>query len=112
MLAYAANRPAYYEFAASLPALGLEGTQKGRLNGSPLVGQSWLKSGSLNGTRGLAGYVLAPDGRRRILVMLVNHGNAAAAGKAQNALLEWAMAMPANPTAAQDNSSAEGVFQY
>lgn len=112
LLAYAANRPAYYEFAASLPALGLEGTQKGRLNGSPLVGQSWLKSGSLNGTRGLAGYVLAPDGRRRILVMLVNHGNAAAAGKAQNALLEWAMAMPANPTAAQDNSSAEGVFQY
>jgi D-alanyl-D-alanine carboxypeptidase/D-alanyl-D-alanine-endopeptidase (penicillin-binding protein 4) len=112
LLAYAANRPAYYEFAASLPALGLEGTQKGRLDGSPLVGQSWLKSGSLNGTRGLAGYVLAPDGRRRILVMLVNHGNAAAAGKAQNALLEWAMTMPANPAAAKDDSSAEGVFQH
>jgi serine-type D-Ala-D-Ala carboxypeptidase/endopeptidase (penicillin-binding protein 4) len=91
LLAYAAGRPAYYEFAASLPALGLEGTQKGRLNGSPLVGQAWLKTGSLNGARNLAGYVLGPDGRRRILVMMINHTKAGAAGKSQDALLEWAM---------------------
>jgi len=96
LLAYAANRPAYYEFAASLPAIGLEGTHKRRLNGSPVAGQAWLKTGSLNGVRGLAGYVLGTDGRRLVLVMLVNHGNAAAAGKAQEALLEWAVGMTAN----------------
>jgi D-alanyl-D-alanine carboxypeptidase/D-alanyl-D-alanine-endopeptidase (penicillin-binding protein 4) len=91
LLADAAARPAFYEFAASLPALGLEGTQKARMNGSPLVGRAWLKTGSLAGARNLAGYVLGSDGRRRILVMLINHRNAGAAGGAQEALLEWAM---------------------
>ena len=91
LLAYGASRPAYYEYAASLPALGLEGTQKGRLNGAPQMGRAWLKTGSLNGARNIAGYVLGADGRRRILVMLVNHGNAVAAGKAQDALVEWAI---------------------
>jgi D-alanyl-D-alanine carboxypeptidase/D-alanyl-D-alanine-endopeptidase (penicillin-binding protein 4) len=91
LLAYAAARPAYYEFAASLPAVGLEGTQKNRLNGSSSAGLAWLKSGTLNGARNFSGYVLGPDGRRRILVMLINHANAAAGAKAQAALLEWAL---------------------
>jgi D-alanyl-D-alanine carboxypeptidase/D-alanyl-D-alanine-endopeptidase (penicillin-binding protein 4) len=91
LLGYAATRPAYYEFAASLPAVGLEGTQKGRMNGSAVVGAAWLKSGTLNGARNLAGYVLGPNGSRRILIMLINHPNAAAGAEAQNLLLEWSM---------------------
>jgi serine-type D-Ala-D-Ala carboxypeptidase/endopeptidase (penicillin-binding protein 4) len=90
MLNYAATRPAYFEFAASLPAVGLEGTQKTRMNSSPMVGSAWLKTGSLNRVRGLAGYVLGSNGSRRILVMLINHANAAAGAKAQAALAEWA----------------------
>jgi D-alanyl-D-alanine carboxypeptidase/D-alanyl-D-alanine-endopeptidase (penicillin-binding protein 4) len=90
LLAYAAARPAYFEFAASLPAVGLEGTQKTRMNGSAMVGAAWLKTGSLNRVRSLAGYVLGPNGSRRILVMLINHANAAAGAKAQAALTEWA----------------------
>ncbi len=112
LLAYAASRPAYYEFAASLPAVGLEGTQKGRLNGSPLAGQAWLKTGSLNGARNLAGYVLRPDGRRRILVMLVNHRNALAAAKAQDALLEWAASAPEIPPAEAGNSMGQAVIKH
>lgn len=91
LLNYAAARPAYYELAASLPAVGLEGTQKGRMNGSSAVGSAWLKSGTLNGARNLAGYVLGPHGSRRILVFLINHRNAAAGAAAQEELLEWAM---------------------
>jgi D-alanyl-D-alanine carboxypeptidase/D-alanyl-D-alanine-endopeptidase (penicillin-binding protein 4) len=91
LLRYAATRPAYYEFAASLPALGLEGTQKSRMNGSAAAGAAWLKSGSLNGARNLAGYVLGPNGSRRILIMLINHPNAAAGAEAQNLLLAWSM---------------------
>lgn len=91
LLDYAAERPAYYEFAASLPAVGLEGTQKGRMNGTSAVGAAWLKSGTLDGVRNLAGYVLGPHGRRRSLVFLINHANAAAAGQAQSALLTWAL---------------------
>jgi D-alanyl-D-alanine carboxypeptidase/D-alanyl-D-alanine-endopeptidase (penicillin-binding protein 4) len=101
LLAFAANRPAYYDFAASLPAIGLEGTQKGRLNGSPNTGRAWLKSGSLNGARNLAGYALGSDGRRFILVMLVNHRNAAAAGKAHEALLAWTTGLAAERTPAE-----------
>jgi D-alanyl-D-alanine carboxypeptidase/D-alanyl-D-alanine-endopeptidase (penicillin-binding protein 4) len=97
LLIWAATQPAYYEFAASLPAVGLEGTQKNRFNGNgqsgqDLSGRAWLKSGSLNGARNLAGYVLGPEGRRRVLVFFVNHPNAAMATKAQDVLLEWASA--------------------
>lgn len=112
LLAYAANRPAYYEFAASLPAIGLEGTQKNRLNGSPLAGQAWLKSGSLTGARNLAGYVLGADGRRRILVMLVNHTNAAAAGKAQETLLDWATGYTAPPPSAPGKQMSKEEIKH
>ncbi len=112
LLAYAAARPAYYEFAASLPALGLEGTQKNRQGLPALAGQAWLKTGSLNGVRNLAGYVLGPDGRRRILVMLVNHGNAQAAGKAQDALLEWAAGTPSGTPVAGGGSKAKVEIKH
>ncbi len=91
LLSYAAARPVYYEFAASLPAVGLEGTQKGRLNGSAAAGAAWLKSGSLNGARSLAGYVLGPNGSRRILIMLINHPKASAGAEAQAKMLNWSL---------------------
>jgi D-alanyl-D-alanine carboxypeptidase/D-alanyl-D-alanine-endopeptidase (penicillin-binding protein 4) len=91
MLSYAAMRPVYYEFAASLPAVGLEGTQKGRLNGSAAEGAAWLKSGSLNGARNLAGYLLGPNGSRRILIMLINHPKASTSAEAQAKMLNWSM---------------------
>ncbi len=99
LLQYAAARPAYYEFAASLPATGLEGTRKNPPNASPLAGQSWLKTGSLNGVRGLAGYVLGADGRRRVLTLLINHRNAQAAGPVQDALLAWTAGLGGDVTA-------------
>ena len=90
LLRWATRQPAWFEFAASLPAVGLEGTQKHRLNGSAAQGQAWLKSGSLNGVRNLAGYARTPDGHRRVVVFLINHPNAEAGGPAQDALVEWA----------------------
>ena len=94
LLTWAERQPAYYEFAASLPAVGIEGTQKNRFKGDGasdgnLIGKAWLKSGSLNGVRNLAGYALGPDGRRRVVVFLINHPKASGAGKAQEALLQW-----------------------
>jgi serine-type D-Ala-D-Ala carboxypeptidase/endopeptidase (penicillin-binding protein 4) len=90
LLRWATRQPIWFEYAASLPALGLEGTQKNRLNGSAARGQAWLKSGSLKGVRNLAGYARTPDGHRRVVVFLINDGNAEAAGRAQDALVEWA----------------------
>jgi D-alanyl-D-alanine carboxypeptidase/D-alanyl-D-alanine-endopeptidase (penicillin-binding protein 4) len=90
LLRWATRQPAWFEYAASLPAVGLEGTQKNRLNGSAAQGQAWLKSGSLKGVRNLAGYARTPDGHRRVVVFLINHANAEAGGRAQDALVEWA----------------------
>ena len=91
LLLWAARQPLYYEFAASMPALGQEGTQKKRLNGTPETGRGWLKSGSLEGVRNLAGYVLDASGRRKVVVLFINHPAAANAEAFQAAVLRHAM---------------------
>jgi D-alanyl-D-alanine carboxypeptidase/D-alanyl-D-alanine-endopeptidase (penicillin-binding protein 4) len=91
LLAWAPQSPAYYAFAASLPVLGQNGTLKSRLKDSPLAGQAWLKTGSLNGVRNLAGYVLDAQGRRKVLVLMINHDKAEAAGPVQEALIRLAV---------------------
>lgn len=91
LLAWAPQSPAYYAFAASLPVLGQNGTLKSRLKDSPYAGRAWLKTGSLNGVRNLAGYVLDGQGRRKVLVLLINHDKAEAAGPLQEALIRLAV---------------------
>ena len=94
LLRLAARRPLMHDFVASLPALGLEGTLKRRLADSPMAGRAWLKTGSLNGARNLAGYVMDASGRRHILVFLINHPRAAAAIAAQDAAIDWVYRLP------------------
>ncbi len=91
LLSWAARQPLYYDFAASLPTLGQDGTQKRRLNGTPLAGRAWLKTGSLNGIRNQAGYLVNAAGRRKLLVLFINHANTAQVTQAQRAILEWAL---------------------
>ena len=106
LLVWAAHQPIYYEFAASLPAVGVDGTQKNRFNDIQTAGKAWLKSGTLRGVSNIAGYVLGPDGQRRILVLLINHPNANLSLPVQHALLEWAMLTPAaHPQAIHQNSA-------
>jgi D-alanyl-D-alanine carboxypeptidase/D-alanyl-D-alanine-endopeptidase (penicillin-binding protein 4) len=64
------------ELLASLPVLGVDGTLKKRLAGTPLAGQARLKTGTLDGVRAAAGFLL-PEGRPPMaFVMLINHPNA------------------------------------
>lgn len=91
LLIWAAHQPLYHEFAASLPALGLEGTLKQRMKATAEAGHGWLKTGSLNGTRNLAGYVLDANGRRKVLVLFINHANVAGATVLQESVLRWAI---------------------
>ena len=79
------------ELMASLPLSGHDGTLRRSQNA---VGLAHLKTGSLNDVVSLAGYVHAANGRRLILVALVNHPNASAARPALNALIEWAASPP------------------
>jgi D-alanyl-D-alanine carboxypeptidase/D-alanyl-D-alanine-endopeptidase (penicillin-binding protein 4) len=91
LLIWASRQPLYYEFAASLPALGLEGTQRHRLKDTPLAGRAWLKSGSLDGVHNLAGYVLDADGQRKVVVLFINDQGARNVEAVQAAVLHWAM---------------------
>jgi D-alanyl-D-alanine carboxypeptidase/D-alanyl-D-alanine-endopeptidase (penicillin-binding protein 4) len=60
-----------------------------RLVGAPVAGQAHMKTGLLSDVRAMAGYVLDRKGRRRIVVMLMNHPRAPEAEAAADALLNW-----------------------
>lgn len=92
LLRAAWRSPLFSEFESALPIVALDGTLKRRFNGSIAAGSAHLKTGTLRDASALAGYVTTSRGRRIAFVMLVNHANAARAGDAQRALLEWTWA--------------------
>lgn len=95
--------PYFAEFESSLPILGVDGTLRKRVTEPALKGRAHLKTGTLQDVRTLAGYVLNRDGKRLMLVMMINHPNAARAELAQHALLTWAYAYRAGPLQTRRN---------
>ena len=87
MLLNAFQSPIMPELMASLSIMGLDGTAQKRLKDSNLAGRVHLKTGSLDGVSAIAGYMLDKNNKRHVLVMMVNHANAAQAKTAQDALL-------------------------
>jgi len=77
------------ELIASLPVVAVDGTMRKRLAQAQVAGQAHIKGGTLTGVRAIAGYVLDAQGRRMVVVFIVNHPNAPAAMAAQDALLRW-----------------------
>ena len=82
--------PLMPELMASLPMSGVDGTLRRR----KMSASAHLKTGTLRDAIALAGYVDSSDGRRRVVVAIVNHPHAGAAQAALDALVEWA----ANPS--------------
>jgi D-alanyl-D-alanine carboxypeptidase/D-alanyl-D-alanine-endopeptidase (penicillin-binding protein 4) len=80
------------EFMSSMSLLGLDGTLRRRNRGESIAGQAHVKTGTLNDARAIAGYVLDQSGKRWIVVMMANHGNAVQTQAAQDALLSWVYA--------------------
>lgn len=83
--------PLMPEFVASLPIAGLDGTLRSRLNTPDTMGTMHIKTGSLSGVNGIAGYVHAQSGSHYVVVALLNHPQADA-GYGQelgDALLRW-----------------------
>ena len=81
--------PVMPELIASLPLAAMDGTMKKRLAETDVAGQAHIKTGLLTGVRSIAGYLLDAQGRRLVVVSMVNHPNAAEAQAAQDALLNW-----------------------
>jgi serine-type D-Ala-D-Ala carboxypeptidase/endopeptidase (penicillin-binding protein 4) len=74
------------ELMASLPVSGVDGTLKSRNMPS---GAAHMKTGMLEDTRAVAGYVLATSGKRYVVVAIINHPNARFATGAHDALVDW-----------------------
>jgi D-alanyl-D-alanine carboxypeptidase/D-alanyl-D-alanine-endopeptidase (penicillin-binding protein 4) len=89
LLAAAYRSAVMPEFVSSLPLVAYDGTMRRRLRFESIAGQAHVKTGSLNGVRAIAGYLLDRGGKRHALVFFINHPNAAAGQAAMDALLRW-----------------------
>ena len=76
-------------FATSLAVAAIDGTVERRFRNDNVAGQALLKTGSLEGVRALAGYVIDARGRRFSVVAIVNDPRAARAAPALDFLVEW-----------------------
>ena len=79
------------ELQSSLPIAGVDGTLRKRLKDSPAAQRARLKTGTLNGVVGLAGYVPDAAGRQHVVVVMVNDQRAGNGnGRAiTDALVDW-----------------------
>ena len=89
VLLAAYNSPTMPEFIASLPLVANDGTMRKRLRDRPVAGRAHIKTGSLDGVRAVAGYVMAASGKWYALACMVNHQNAAAAREPLDLLVQW-----------------------
>lgn len=72
LLAYAARQPWGEEFRGTLPVAGVDGTLTNRFKNSPLKGKMWAKTGTLNETIALSGYMTAASGKMVIFSVMIN----------------------------------------
>ena len=85
LLQFVWGSPTMSELMSSLPVSGLDGT----LKRSKAQSIAHLKTGSLRDVAGIAGYVDTANGKRLILVAVLNHANAQAARSALELLVDW-----------------------
>ncbi|NRF66704.1 D-alanyl-D-alanine carboxypeptidase/D-alanyl-D-alanine-endopeptidase [Aquincola sp. S2] len=91
LLQAAWRSPVMPELIASLPLAGVDGTARRARSGS---GRAHLKTGSLRDSAGIAGFALGHNGRRWIVVAIVQHANAGQARPALDALVQWVIEAP------------------
>jgi D-alanyl-D-alanine carboxypeptidase/D-alanyl-D-alanine-endopeptidase (penicillin-binding protein 4) len=59
-------------YRATLPVAGVDGTLTNRFRNSPLKGKLWAKTGTLNETVALSGFVQAASGKTLVFSVMVN----------------------------------------
>ncbi len=89
LLLAAYRSPLMPELIASLPLAAADGTMKKRVKNDAVAGRAHMKTGTLDGVRAMAGYLLDARGRRLVVVFIVNHQNAHHAHPVEDALLDW-----------------------
>lgn len=81
------------EFVSSLPLNGMDGTMRNRLRGTGQRGRMHVKTGSLDGVAGVAGYVQGRSGKVYVVTGILNHELADAGPGVEllDALLGWVL---------------------
>lgn len=72
LLRWGANQAWGGQWRASLPVGGLDGTLRRRFAGTPLAGKVFAKTGTLNATNALSGYLVAASGRELTFAFMAN----------------------------------------
>jgi D-alanyl-D-alanine carboxypeptidase/D-alanyl-D-alanine-endopeptidase (penicillin-binding protein 4) len=72
LLRWAKGRPWGAVWRASLPVAGVDGTLRRRFGTAPLLGKLWAKTGTLNATNALSGYMTAASGRELTFAIFAN----------------------------------------
>jgi serine-type D-Ala-D-Ala carboxypeptidase/endopeptidase (penicillin-binding protein 4) len=72
LLTYAAGQSWGAAWRATLPIAGVDGTLSGRFKNSPLKGKMWAKTGTLNETNALSGYMTTSSGKTLTFSIMVN----------------------------------------
>jgi D-alanyl-D-alanine carboxypeptidase/D-alanyl-D-alanine-endopeptidase (penicillin-binding protein 4) len=81
--------PVRDEFASSLAVAAMDGTLQRRFVNGSVAGQALLKTGTLDGARALAGYVIDAQGGRFVVAAIVNGNGAARAQPPLDFLVQW-----------------------
>jgi D-alanyl-D-alanine carboxypeptidase/D-alanyl-D-alanine-endopeptidase (penicillin-binding protein 4) len=76
LLAQRLSQPDPFPWIETLALAGLEGTVRKRLGADSTVGRAWIKTGSLEDVRSIAGYALSDSGRWVVFSVFVNHPQA------------------------------------
>jgi serine-type D-Ala-D-Ala carboxypeptidase/endopeptidase (penicillin-binding protein 4) len=72
LLTYAARQTWGEAWRNTLPIAGVDGTLGGRFRNSALKGKLWAKTGTLNETNALSGYLTAASGKTLAFSIMVN----------------------------------------
>jgi serine-type D-Ala-D-Ala carboxypeptidase/endopeptidase (penicillin-binding protein 4) len=72
LLRYALTQSYARDLVEGLSIAGVDGTLRDRFKGSPLKGQLWAKTGSLNGVRTLAGFLMTKKEAMAFTILINN----------------------------------------
>lgn len=72
LLGWAARQPWGMAWRETLPVGGVDGTLRGRFRDTPLAGKLFAKTGSLNASRALSGYLVTARGQTLVFSTIAN----------------------------------------
>ncbi len=72
LLSYASRQAWGEAWRSTFPVAGVDGSLYGRFRNSPLKGKLWAKTGTLNETNALSGYLQTASGKTLAFSILVN----------------------------------------